>query len=292
MSGKAVRNPALVQAFKRMRPGVSQNSLDNNDFHRIVCPYITVVVERIQAEVARDADYDPTGFLELESMRALLTDLPGWCAAAFEDVALVISQFDEEDDFLLTPANQKGLQDYLTSARFAPFCEALDQDRERVEARLKKAQGVRFFKDCTRDAGLEALAQWTGHLGGRGAEEFDPDDFAHVPSPEAPIKWPLWNELACRARAHGASPSGEGPMVAQAFSSLLSYVYKLQWKVDHLLRESQKTKPSSAGEFEALITKYPFVSQCDDHVAAVPNVPPLMLSRTAQVRTFSLSHAL
>ena len=126
-------------------------------------------------------------------------------------------------------------------------------------------------------------------------KEYDPDDYNHMPNPKIPLKYGEWEELAAKCRGYGdGPPATEMVQLYKAVGSLLSYTHKMQWKVDYLLdyiNNASSSKPGPA-DFATLVVKHPFLAACDDHVAKLSNVAPMMLSRTPQVRPLSLLHAL
>lgn len=197
-----------------------------------------------------------------------------------------IQEYDEEDDFRLLPAEQSRLLKFMQSKLFSPFLEALDKDKKRVALRLAKAKDVRLFKERTRFDGLNELSRWLG----KTREEFDEDDFAHMPNPKIAIKYEEWEDAV---RVVREAPGGEESQIGflvKAVVALLSYTNKMQWKLDHLLGLTQQNTASKpASGYDAIIAKYPCLLQCDDHVKNVPNVAPLMLSRSEKVTSSSLT---
>jgi hypothetical protein len=71
--GVRKRNAALVLAFKGMREHFMRE--DDIAFHRVLQPYVKVVVGRIESHTELHPDYDPTKYLELESMADLVNDV-------------------------------------------------------------------------------------------------------------------------------------------------------------------------------------------------------------------------
>ena len=207
-----------------------------------------------------------------------------WCEDVFGTMTSHVDDYEDPADYRLTTADSVDLQKLLMGKHFDPILAALDSNVERVAARVAHQEAIHNFRDYRRDTATRELGRWLD-----SEKDYDEDDYTSYENPKAPLKYSDWMDI------ENSSDSD----LRKAFASLVGYTTNLHWKIDHLLRHTDVPKASTpAVLFEQLKKKFPFLAECDDHVANLTNDEPIQLGRTAAVcdlllfceRSFFVAH--
>ena len=203
-----------------------------------------------------------------------------WAASMLPQIRDHIGDFDEEDDFKLDEIGATGLRDFLRGPSFLPFLTALDIDRERVTRREEETLSMVKLEESHDHLLKYHLNKWIEE-----EANLDPADYdsTKIPSPALPIKDMvlLKNDLMPKAAIVGDITPGN--IYALALYAQLTNL-KVNALLDIVTAQGLVAKDSSPG-WEDMLLKFPFLSQCDDHVKNVPRGTPLQLSRTRAVST-------
>ena len=191
-----------------------------------------------------------------------------------------LGDFDQEEDFQLDHLGAAGLRTFLRGPYFLHFLAALDLDRERVALREEEGESMLKLQESNDDLLNYHLKKWIedeGHL--------DPADYesTKMPGPALPMKdlVSLKNILM---------PQGllDNDLTPANLYDLAIYSQLTNLKVNMLLdmvTAQGLVVQNSAPGWDDMVLKFPFLSQCDDHVRNVPRGTPLQLSRTRAMGT-------
>ncbi len=204
-----------------------------------------------------------------------------WCKDSFDDMTGHLTDLEEDQEFVLKPADAAALRGFLMGQDFDPILAALDADITRVDERKERALTLSKFKAYTRFRGKQELSRWLDE-----DRDYDPDEYADLPNAKIPLNYIDWQALVTTIES-GIETPGDIHQVAKALGQVVHIVAQQQWKLDHLLRVSNESNSTTShNALEELKAKYPFLHNCDDHVSTVPNVAPMQLSRSRGVRSF------
>jgi hypothetical protein len=205
-----------------------------------------------------------------------------WCTDSWADMAEHVGQYDDEAEYKLSPGDAHVLRAFLMGTAVYPILTSLDTDPSRVAARKKKGEDVSDFQSLRRDQGLHELCRWLDDT-----KVYDRDDFEDTKNAKTPLKYSAWLDLL---NDIAAGEEEEGQLKAtysKALASILAYVHNLHFKLDYVLANIKLAGHSgSAYADDDLKARHPFLHNCDDHVAKVPNSVPIMLARTSAVYPF------
>lgn len=221
----------------------------------------------------------------------LIFQIDSWCDDAFGETSIHLGSYDNPNDYILSDTDKVLLQDFVMGPRFNPFLQALDRDRERVAERVQQAAMILSFKELQQESAMRSLHRSLQQdEDGVVGKDFEPDDYMNIRNPLPPFKWHEWYAINNHTRVDGDGLLCNTVMglLCKTVSDLATYVYKQQAKVDHILRQL-KDGPGTPGisDYLTLTNKYPFLLDCDDHVAKIPHTVVPQLSRTATVGTVS-----
>jgi hypothetical protein len=205
-----------------------------------------------------------------------------WMEMVCDSMAVHLGNMEDPNEYMLSKDDAAALRNYVMGPLFDPFLEALDPDNERVEGRKRRVEKLHLFKAHRRDRGMRELHRWLQLED--NAEEYDAERYAHMPFAKTPNKFSKWVELidASSRLDHDQDVAG---IISKALLDLMSFVHNVSWKMDYLLANcrSMTADKETDDPFEDFLTKHPFLSRCDDHVAKVRNSHPVQLSRTSAV---------
>ena len=211
-----------------------------------------------------------------------------WCEHVVDDMISHLSDMDDEKEFTnMTKSAADTLQAFVMGSAFHPFLEALDPNHTRVEERKKHVHAVATFKALTRDRGCRELNRWLA-VEDASTAPYDSDDYVSVPNARVPLRYTHWMELSAASEAKtAAGPEDLQGIIAKALVHLLSYAHNLHYKLDYLLANMKLAgQAGSTYADDDLKARFPFLHNCDDHVAKLPHSVPIMLARTSAVHTF------
>lgn len=215
---------------------------------------------------------------------AMCFQLSAWTEDWSILVSLHLTQFDDDSEFELSLPNAECFREFLQSVNFHPFLAALDTDAGRVASRAEKEHLKFSLHDRLEKSGKRELHRWWGL-----DADYDEEEYNDTPFPMHPIPIGDWVELETSI----AQGEGTGVLVSSLVHSMARYMHSLHYKVDMLkdqLRAMERAGPRS-GDWTEVIAKFPFLSDCDDHVRQTPNTKPMLLSRTSAV-TPSFDHSI
>jgi hypothetical protein len=197
-----------------------------------------------------------------------------WCAEMHPRVKHHIGQFEDADDFKLDTDLAICLAGFFRSLDFTPFLTALDTDQERVAVRRKRAANIASLKEKLAYEGRVELHRWT-----KDPEEFDADSYPDLPYPMHPVAAADWVHLR---KVLMVEAQETNQILPRCVNDLARYVHNLHYKVDHLMDLLQgKSEESVVRDWENEVARYPFLSECDDHVRSTPTIVPILLARTS-----------
>jgi hypothetical protein len=202
-----------------------------------------------------------------------------WCTDSWPEVAEHVGQYDDEAEYQLSPGDAKLLQAFLMGTAVHPILTALDTDPSRVAARKKKGEDVSDFQSLRRDQGLHELCRWLDDT-----KVYDRDDFEDTKNAKTPLKYSAWLDLLNDIEGNEEEEGQPKAIYTKALASMLSYTHNLHYKLDYLLANMKLAgQAGSAYADDDLKARFPFLHNCDDHVAKVPHSVPIMLARTSAV---------
>jgi len=219
-----------------------------------------------------------------------------WYMAIFEVMGVHLDAYESDEVYVLDDKSLADLRALLMNEAFAPMLTALDIDQDRVNERRRLHEQIDDFKEFRRDTSLRELNRWIDP-----DADFDIDDFVDYTNPKTCMSYSDWMKLITVSQTPSQQDSlkdvaDRQTIIAKALVANISYTANLHYKLDHVFKKTQEGRATILPEvmFEEMKLKYPFLSGCDDHVALVPNTPPLALSRSAGVSFLSqpLSHSL
>jgi hypothetical protein len=202
-----------------------------------------------------------------------------WCKNSWEDMTVLLGDFDDAAEFELQPADQAVLRKLLSSDDFSPMLDALDTNDARVLQRELEAQQRADFKELK-----DKTAAYRLHREIDEGTEFDYEgDYAERPHPKAAITYDEWLQVDKLSLA-GATDLNSLATYGSTIASILNFIHQQAWLVDHLMHHQPKHSVQAGSDTnDTLLSKYPFLEKCDDYVWLVPNGKSIMLARTAAV---------
>ena len=161
----------------------------------------------------------------------------------------------------------EAFSEFAQSHIFVTLLTAMDNNKERIEDRVKKAAAREKFMGDREDEAKSVTMDKTGVCD---------DDLA--PYPQLPLPPDDWIYLKSNANPEGVNiDDNKGFAVLLALNDLAAYTHKLQWQLDTMQLTFDRhvkgcnTVVGGGGTWkEDLITKFPYLERCGDHVLTIP----------------------
>jgi hypothetical protein len=205
-----------------------------------------------------------------------------WSQAVFSDVTRFISEYDNENEWMLDEDASESLKGFFLGSGFKPFLVALDKDATRVAERADLKEKKKAIKARMHQNGTREVNRWQGECKAFDAGHSDDKQF-----PKIPIPYDMVIALSTLVEDADMKDTTVG-LLTDCMLHTARYIHGLHYKIDELrsMGGGAGGAPEPVETQAALFVKHPWLSECDDHVF---NLPPgatsRELARTAPVMT-------